>query len=79
MDANKFRLSVRGERTADQSIYKTRTRNSECLIRLPCIKTEYARKSFYFMGAKRYNKLPIDFRKAESFKQNEDLLRKQFI
>ena len=29
--------------------HKTETRNSECLIRLPCIKTEYAMKSFHFM------------------------------
>ena len=56
--------------------HKTQTRNSECLIRLPCIKTEHARKSFHFMGAKLYNELPIDVRKTESFKQYEELLKK---
>ena len=29
-----------------------KTRNNECLLRLPNIKTEYVRKSFLFMGAK---------------------------
>ena len=58
--------------------HKIQTRNSECLIRLPGIKTEYARKSFHFMGAKLYNDLPIDLRKTESFKQYEELLKKHF-
>ena len=58
--------------------HKIQTRNSECLIRLPCIKTEYARKLFHFMGAKLYNELPIDVRKTESFKQYEELLKKHF-
>ena len=58
--------------------HKTQTRNSDCLIRLPCIKTEYARKSFHFMGAKLYIELPINVRKTESFKQYEELLKKHF-
>ena len=58
--------------------HKTQTRNSKCLIRLPCIKAEYARKSFHFMGAKLYDELPIDLRKTESFKQYEELLKKQY-
>ena len=58
--------------------YKTQTRNSECLIRLPGIKTEYARKSYHFMGAKLYNELPIDLRRNESFKQYEKQLKKHF-
>ena len=58
--------------------HKTRTINSECLIRLPGIKTEYSRKSFHFMGTKLYNELPIDLRKTESFKQYEGLLTRYF-
>ena len=57
---------------------KTQARNSECLIRLPCIEAGCARKSFNFMGAKLYNEPPIDLRKTESFKQYEDLLKKHF-
>ena len=58
--------------------HKIQTSNSECLIRLPCIKTEYARKSFHFMGAKLYNELPIDLKKTKLFKQYEELLKKYF-
>ena len=36
------------------------TRNNEWLATLPRIKTEYAQKGFYYMGAKLYNDLPID-------------------
>ena len=58
--------------------HKTKTRNSQCLIRLPSIKIEYARKSFHFMGAKLYNELPIEIRKTESFNHYEELLKKNF-
>ena len=53
--------------------HKTKTRNGGCLIRLLGYKTEYARKSFHFMGAKIYNDLSIELRKTESFKQFEEL------
>ena len=52
--------------------HKTQTRNSEFLIRLPCIKTEYARKSFHFMGAKMYNELQIDLKNVNYFKGTEN-------
>ena len=58
--------------------HETKTRNNRCLLKLPKIKTEYARKSFRFMGAKIYNELPIDIRKAESFKDYGKLLKKHF-
>ena len=32
--------------------HEKKTRNNDCLLRLPKIRTEYARKSFFFMGAK---------------------------
>ena len=41
-------------------------------------KTEYARKSFRFMGAKIYNELPIEIRKTESFSDYSNLLKKHF-
>ena len=44
------------------------TRNNKCLATLPRIKTDYARKGFYYMGAKLYNDLPIDVRTAENKK-----------
>ena len=63
----------------DVQEHKTKTRNNQCLLKLPKIKTEYTRKSFRFMGAKIYNDLPIDIRKTESF--NDEfikLLKKRF-
>ena len=55
------------------------TRNNKCVATLPSIKTEYARRGFYYMGAKLYNELPIDVRTAENkknFKEKLDLFLK---
>ena len=55
------------------------TRNNKCLATLPRINTEYARKGFYYMGAKVYNNLPIDIRTVENkkdFKEKLDLFLK---
>ena len=43
------------------------TRNNAHLLRLPAVKTEYARRSFSFMGAKVYNELPIDYGELKTF------------
>ena len=58
--------------------HETKTRNYQCFVKLPKIKTECARKSFHFMGAKIYNDLPIDVRKTESFSDYDKLLKKHF-
>ena len=50
------------------------TRNNKCLATLPRIKTEYARKGFYYMGAKLYNDLPIDVRTAVNKKDFIEIL-----
>ena len=42
------------------------TRNNKSLIRLPKVRLECAKKSFYFTGAKTSNDLPIDIRKVET-------------
>ena len=47
--------------------HRRETRNRGCLINLPTIKLEYARRGFYFMGAKLYNELPLNIRSATSF------------
>ena len=39
--------------------HATKTRNNQCLKELPRVKTEYARKSFRFMGAEIYNELNL--------------------
>ena len=51
---------------------------NQCLVKLPKIRTEYARKSFRFMGAKIYNELPVNIRKTESFKTYEQYLKQHF-
>ena len=42
------------------------------------VKTEYARRSFYYMGAKVYNELPLEIRKAESTNDFEKQLNEHF-
>ena len=54
------------------------TRNRGCLINLPTIKLEYARRGFYFMGAKLYNELPLNIRSATSSEDFYKLLKLHF-
>ena len=58
--------------------HEKRTRNNNYTLRLPRIKTEYARKSFMFMGAKVYNDLPLELRKIENNKEFEKQLKEHF-
>ena len=44
------------------------TLNSGYLAILPKIKTEYARRSFHFMGAKVYNELSLEIRQTGNYK-----------
>ena len=46
--------------------HSIRTRNSSKIIRLPMIKTDYARKSYSFTGAKEYNMLPLEAREMQT-------------
>ena len=55
-----------------------RTRNNQSLVKLPKIKTEYARKSLRYMAAKIYNELPINIWKTESFNAYEQHLKQHF-
>ena len=54
------------------------TRNDNCTLKLPRIKTEYARKSFMFMGAKVYNELPLELGNIENNKEIEKQLKEHF-
>jgi hypothetical protein len=54
------------------------TQNWGCLINLPTIKFEYARRGFYFMGAKLYNELPLNIRSATSSEDFYKLLKLHF-
>ena len=49
------------------------TINDNYTLKLPRIKTEYARKSFMFMGAKVYNELPLhnlNYRCTMNYRRN---------
>ena len=54
------------------------TRNRGCLINLAPIKLEYARRGFYFIGAKLYNELPINIRTAPNSEDFCKLLNLHF-
>ena len=53
-------------------IMTNKTRNKDTLLRLPKIKLESSKKSFRFYGAKCFNELPADVRRAQSM---EDFLK----
>ena len=42
------------------------TRSNSCSVCLPRIRTEYARKGFYYMGAKIFNELPVAARISDN-------------
>ena len=54
------------------------TRNNGYKAKLPKIRLEYSRGSFYYMGAKLYNNLPLDTRKTEDFNSFNKLLEENF-
>ncbi len=58
--------------------HEKQTRNNNYTLKLPRIKTEYARKSFMYMGAIVYNELPLDIRKIESYSEFEKQLKEHF-
>ena len=58
--------------------HERQTRNNNYTLKLPRIKTEYARKSFMFMSAKVYNELPLELRKIENHKEFENQLKDHF-
>ena len=51
------------------------TRNNNIMARLPYVKLEAARKSFYFQGAKIYNELPREIRSETSHLKFKSLLK----
>ena len=55
--------------------HSVRTRNSDCLLKLPKVKLDVAKNGFYFMGAKVYNSLPISIRKEGNYSKFKLLLK----
>ena len=54
------------------------TRNNKSSIKIPKVKLEFARKGFYFMGAKIYNLLPNELRCKESYSDFKNCLMKLY-
>lgn len=59
-------------------VMSNNTRNSNKLIRLPYVKLESSKKSFRFVGAREYNKLPIEIRDANTTNEFISLYNKVF-
>ena len=51
--------------------HNVNTRNNKLLVEIPRVKLSFAKNSFYFMGAKLFNSLPMRLRQTEisSFKK----------
>ena len=58
---------------AMESLYNTR--NNSKLIRLTAVKTEIAKKGFFFLGGKCYNDLPPEVRSSDTLMKFKRLLR----
>ena len=55
---------------------KINTRNNETLIRLPKVKLELTRQSFFFQGEYEYNTLPPEIRSEKNHKNFKTKIRK---
>ena len=54
------------------------TKNAENTLRLPKCRLEYLKRSFYFLGAKYFNDLPLEIRNETSFSRFNILINKFF-
>ncbi|MEM6812713.1 MAG: reverse transcriptase family protein, partial [Pseudomonadota bacterium] len=59
-------------------LLNNKTRNRGKLLRLPHVKLESTKKSFYFNGAKNFNNLPVDLRSTSNISQFGALYDKIF-
>ena len=90
VNANKIRVCKLVRKCIDKDIcdafqgyfnindHTVRTKNHQFLLTIPKIKTEFARKSFRFMGATIYNELPIQMQRIESFIAYAESLKQHF-
>ena len=59
--------------------HSKQTRNANFLLKVPRIKLETGRSSFYYTGVKFYNDLPLNRRKVESYKVFERQLKLHYF
>ena len=55
--------------------HSKQTRNANFLLKVPKIKLETARSSFYYVGVKFYSDLLLNLRKVKSYKEFERQLK----
>ena len=58
--------------------HRVNTRNNKYLLKLPKVKLEFAKQSFYYSGAKIYNDLPIEIRREGDYDVFRKLLKDYF-
>ena len=58
--------------------HKYKTRNNSKSIKLPPVKLELAKQSFYFSGGVLYNSLPIEIRDTDGYENYKQLVKAQF-
>lgn len=58
--------------------HKIRTRNNEVSIKLPQVKLEVVKKSFFFAGGQLYNTLPIKLRRIKDFTEFKARVKSYF-
>ena len=56
-----------------KSDHNKATQNQKCLLRMPTVRLEFAKRGFYFQGVKLYNSLPIKTRQIQVY---DDFLKK---
>ena len=62
----------------EMQTYDKATRNRGYQLKVPKIRLEYSRGSFYFIGAKLYNSLPLNIHKTECYSSFNKLLTEYF-
>ena len=63
----------------NQMNHRYQTRNNNISLRLPRVKTEAARKSFWFQGPFCFNELPLEIRQSKSFLLFKSKLKVHFL
>ena len=58
--------------------HQINTRNNKCMLILPKMRTEFAKRSAEYMCSKIYNELPLDVRKEENFNKFKFLVKHHF-
>ena len=62
----------------ERMLHSKATRNNGLSVKLPKVRLEFGKKSFYYQGAKTFNNLPVDLRSTDSRLKFKNKLRDYF-